>query len=289
MEYENIIYEKEDSIVRIVLNRPEKMNALSLALQHDLISGITEAEQDDDVKVIILKGAGRCFATGYDLSEVGFMYGMKEPKPGEKTRVKPSQRIRLQKDRFMFYEVYNHILLCPKLTIAQVHGYCIGGALTLAQHCDFIIASQDCKFGHVEERMGFAGATLSPMLILRVGLTRALDLCITGKMIGAKKAYEIGLINRVIPSDQLDKEVEEFASALARFPKDGIRLGKTKRHMVYDMMGITSEFAPAYAMHSFGTNITFEPDELNFFKERRDKGARMAAHSKHDFYKALDK
>jgi len=289
MGYQNIIYEKDGYVVRIILNRPEKMNALSLALQHDLIAGMTEAEEDDEVKVIILKGSGRCFASGYDLSEVGFMYGMKEPKPGEKIRVKPSQRVRLQKDRFMFYEVYNHVLLCPKLTIAQVHGYCIGGGLTLVQHCDFIIASEDCKFGHVEERMGFAGTTLSPMLILRVGLTRALDLCITGKMIDAKKAYEIGLINRVVPLDQLDSEVEEFARALAQYPRDGIRFGKVKRHMVYDMMGITSEFAPAYAMHSFQTNITFEPDELNFFKERRDKGVQKAAHLKQDFYKALDK
>lgn len=289
MEYQNIIYEKDGYVVRIILNRPKKMNALSLALQRDLIAGLTEAEEDDEVKVIIIKGSGRCFATGYDLSEVGFMYGMKEPKPGEKMRVKPSQRVRLQKDRFMFYEVYNHILLCPKLTIAQVHGYCVGGGLTLVQHCDFIIASEDCKFGHVEERMGFAGATLSPMLILRVGLTRALDLCITGKMIDAKKAYEIGLVNRVVPLDQLDREVEEFANALACYPRDGIRFGKVKRHMVYDMMGITSEFAPAYAMHSFQTNMTFEPDELNFFKERRDKGVQKAAHLKQDFYKALDK
>ena len=288
MEYKNIIYEKDGSIIRITLNRPEKMNAISVQLNHELVDAIGEVDKDDDVKVVILKGAGPCFSSGYDLSEVGHLYGWKEPKPGEKVRP-PSQRTRLRADRFTFYEAHSRLLLCQKLTIAQVHGYCTGGALTTVLHCDFIIASEDCKLGHVEERMGFAGVTISPIFILRTGLTRALELCITGKAIDGLEASRIGLVNRAVPVDKLEAEVNELAQGLARYPKDGIAFGKIQRHLIYDMMGVTKGFAPAYVVHSFLTNMRWEPGEYNFLKERREKGVREAAHGKHDFYKDLDK
>jgi enoyl-CoA hydratase len=288
MEYENVIYEKDGYIARITLNRPEKLNAFSPELGRDWMNAITEASQDDDVKVVIFKGAGRAFSAGADLSRVGFMYGWKEPKPGEKVR-KPSQRVRLKLDREIFFQSHHHVLLCPKLTIAQVHGYCLGVSFTTILHCDLILASEDCKLGHVEERLGFAGGTISPIMVLRVGLTKALDLCITGKMIDGIEASRIGLVNRAVPADKLETEVNELAQGLALYPRDGIALGKISRHLLYDIMGVTKGLAPAYIMHSFQTNITFESDEFNFFKERRDRGVKDAAHGKHDFYKALDK
>jgi enoyl-CoA hydratase len=156
-------------------------------------------------------------------------------------------------------------------------------------NCDLLIASQDCKLGHVEERLGLAGATITPMMILRCGYTKAMEMCITGKMIKGDEAARMGLVNRAVPADQLDQEVNELAEGIAKFPKDGVALGKVSRHIVYDMMGITSGLTHSYVMHTLQTNITFEPDEFNFFKERRDQGVRDAAHGKHDFYKALDK
>ena len=289
MEYENVIYEKQGYVARITLNRPKKMNALSPELFRDWMDAITEAEEDDNIKVIIFKGAGRAFCSGADLTQVGFIYGMKEPKPGEKARERPSQRIKLKLDRYLQCEVMRRVLLCRKVTIAQTHGYCLGHGLMVVEKCDLIIGAEDCKFGYVEERLGTGGNTLSPMLILRVGLTKALDLQITGKMIDGKEAERIQLINRAVPLDQLETEVDELARGIALYSRDGLAISKTVRHAVYDSLGMTQWLTTAYWSHTLMTNMKWEPDEYNFFKERRDKGVRVAEHEKHEFYKALDK
>jgi len=288
MKYENIIYEKSNYIARVTLNRPQTLNAMCPELNDEISKAISEANEDDEVKVIIFRGAGRAFCAGADLSRVGFVYGWKEPKPGEKGR-RPSQRVRLYFDRRTFFEQCQQLLLCHKLTVAQAHGYLLGAGLSFFLNCDLLIASEDCKLGHVEERLGLAGLTMSPMMVLRCGLTRTLELCTTGKMIDGKEACQVGLVNRAVPADKLEAEVNELAEGLARFPRDGIALGKTSRHFLYDIMGLTRGLTHTYIMHTMGTNISFEPDEFNFFKERRDKGVRDAAHGKHDFYKALDK
>ena len=288
MKFKNIIYEKSDYIARITLNRPQTLNAMCPELSDDISRAIKDVNEDDEVKVVIFKGAGRALSAGADLTKVGFVYGWKEPKPGKKGR-RPSLRARLHFDRRTFWEQSQEVLLCHKLTIAQAHGYLLGASLDLFLNCDLIIASEDCKLGHVEERLGLAGNTISPILVLRCGLTRALELCITGKMIDGKEASRIGLINRAVPADKLEAEVNELAQGLAQFPRDGIALGKASRHSLYDIMGVTQGLTHSYLQHTMGTELSFEPDEFNFFKERRDKGARKAAHQKQDFYKELDK
>jgi enoyl-CoA hydratase len=288
MKYETVLYEKKKQVVYITLNRPQKLNAVSPELIRDWSAAITGAEEDDDVKVIVFKGAGRAFSAGADLSGVGFVYGMKEPKHGEKGGRVP-QRVKLKFDRNLFLEFHRKVLLCPKLTIAQMHEYCLGVAFNIVLHCDMLIASDDCKIGHVEERLGQGGMTLSPIMVLRCGLTRALDLCLTGKMITGKQAVEYGLVNRAVAKEILDKEVRELANGLALHPKDGIAMGKATRHMLYETMGVTKGLVEHFIMHSFQTNRVYDPDEYNFFKQRRDKGVREAAHEKHDLYKALNK
>jgi enoyl-CoA hydratase len=288
MEYKTVLYEKDGNIAHITLNRPKKLNAVSPELVRDWEAAMREAEEDDDIKVIIFKGAGRAFSAGADLSGVGFVYGMKEPKPGEKGGRIP-QRVKLKFDRNLFLEFHRKVLLCPKLTIAQMHEYCLGIAFNIVLHCDYLIASEECKMGHVEERLGQGGMTISPIMVLRCGLTRAMDLCLTGKMIDGRKAAEMGLINRAVPKEILDDEVREFAAGLALHPKDGIALGKATRHMLYETMGVTKGLVEHFIMHSFQTNKVLEPGEINFFKNRRDKGVRNAARDKHDYFKALDK
>jgi enoyl-CoA hydratase len=170
-----------------------------------------------------------------------------------------------------------------------MHEYCLGIAFNIALHCDLLIASEDCKVGHVEERLGQGGMTISPIMILRCGLTRAMDLCLTGKMIDAKKAVEWSLVNRAVPKEILDEEVRELANGLALYPKDGIAMGKITRQMIYQTMGVERGLVDHFIMHSFQTNKVYDQDEYNFFKQRRDKGVREAAHEKHDLFKALDK
>jgi len=288
MEYETVLYDKEGQVCYITLNRPHKMNTLNNDLQRDLKLALTQAENDDDVKVIVFKGAGRCFSAGAPLDEVGYVYGMKQPNPGEKSPKVP-QRVKITYDRDLFLEFFRRVLLCRKITIAQLHEYCLGVMFTLVMHCDFLIASDDCKMGHVEERLGLGGMTVTPIMVLRCGLTRALDLCLTGKMITAKQAAEYNLINRVVPKDLLDKEVNELANGLALYPKDGIALGKVCRELMYDTMGITRGLLEHSVMHTFQTNRVYDADEHNFFRNRRNMGVKQAAHQKHEYYSVLDK
>ncbi|HVN97645.1 MAG TPA: enoyl-CoA hydratase/isomerase family protein, partial [Syntrophorhabdaceae bacterium] len=211
MKYETVIYGKEGQVATIVLNRPEKLNAVSPELIRDWSAAMDEAEQDDDVKVIIFKGAGRAFSAGADLTGVGFVYGMKEPKAGETGGLrKIPQRVKLKFDRNLFLGFHRKLLYCPKITIAQMHKYCLGVAFNLVLHCDLLLASEDCKVGHVEERLGQGGMTISPIMVLRCGLTRAMDLCLTGKMITGAQAAAYNLINRAVPEDILDSEVKEL-------------------------------------------------------------------------------
>jgi enoyl-CoA hydratase len=288
MELKNVIYEKKDYIARVTLNRPQSLNAMCPELADELDWVIEDCNRDDDVKVVVFRGAGRALCAGADLSRVGFVYGWKEPKPGEKAK-RPGLRTRLHFDRRTFFEQCQHLLLCHKLTVAQCHGYLLGAGLSFFLNCDLLIGAEDCKFGHVEERLGMAGATMSSMMVMRCGLTKSLELHITGKMIDGKAAQQAGLINRAVPANILDSEVAELAAGLAHYPKDGIALGKVARHYLYDIIGITQGLTHTYTNHTLHTNITWEPDEFNFFKARRDQGKTEAAHAKHNFYNALDK
>ncbi|HMR70706.1 MAG TPA: enoyl-CoA hydratase/isomerase family protein [Rubrivivax sp.] len=288
MELEQIIYEKQGNVATITLNRPDKLNTVTREMFTSWGRAITMAEEDDEVKVIVMKGAGRCFSAGAPLDQVGYVYGMKEPKPGEKAGKVP-MRVKINFDRSLFNDFFRKVLLCRKLTVVQMHKYCLGVAFSIAMHADLLIADEDCQFGHVEERLGLAGLTVMPIMVARCGLTKALDLCLTGKKIDARTALEWNLINRVVPTDRLEAEVQELAAGLSLYPRDGIAIAKVARELMYETMGITRGTLEHYIMHTFQTNRVYEPDEYNAFKERRDQGVKGMAHGKHNLFSALDK
>jgi enoyl-CoA hydratase len=124
---------------------------------------------------------------------------------------------------------------------------------------------------------------------MRIGLTKALELQITGKMISGEEAARINLVNRAVPPDQLETEVDELAKGISLYSRDGLAASKTARHAMYESIGAGQWFCTAYWSHSLMTNMRWENDEYNFFKERRNQGVTKAAHGKDDFYKVLDK
>lgn len=287
-EFEQVIYDSEGHIAYITLNRPDKMNTVTREMFTSWGEAITEAERDDDVKVIIFRGAGKCFSAGAPLDQVGYVYGMKQPKPGEPVGKIP-MRVKINFDHSLFHDFFRKVLLCKKITIVQMHKYCIGVAFSIAMHADLLIAEEGCMVGHVEERLGLAGLTLMPIMIARCGLTKALDLCLTGKMITAKQAVEWNLINRAVPAESLETEVRELAEALCLYPRDGIATAKVGRELVYESMGITRGMLDHAIMHTFQVSRVYEKDEYNAFKARRDKGVKGMAHEKHNLFAALDK
>ena len=288
MSYKYVIYEKEGEIATITFNKPEKMNSyVIISVGEDfaeVLDAITRAEEDDEVKIIIFKGAGRCFSAGQDLSKVGFVYGFGT----KKDERRPSQRIRLKMDRMGISEGYKRFFFCPKLTIAQVHGFALEAGLMIAMLCDFFVCSDDCMMGFPGQRIGFAGGGEHTFghLMMTVGMRRALDLYISGRQIDGKEAERIGLVTKSVPPDKLEEEVRALAKDLCLMPRDGIAIGKACRHLFYDRMGLTDSFTYGYITHTMFTNVRHEPGEFNFFRERREKGAKAAFHEKDDIRKS---
>jgi enoyl-CoA hydratase len=290
MSSETLIYEKEDfeegSMVTITMNKPETLNALNIEFSREIDDAITEVEQDDDVKVVIFKGAGKSFSCGYDLGRVYFVYGGGTGKKEDKSR-RPSQRSRLAYDRWRS-ESLRKIFLLDKITIAQVHGYCIGGGLYMSLCCDMTIAAEDAKIGHSEQRLGFSGAMyVFPIEVALIGQKRARELLLTGKLIDGTEAERIGLVNHAVPADQLDTETRKLAKSMTLLPRDGIAIGKATARLAYDSMGLSSAFGQGYLGHTLFTNIRYEEGEFNFIKRRRDVGMREAIKERDARYKGL--
>jgi enoyl-CoA hydratase len=264
-------YEKDGHIARIILDQQEKLNAWSDELSAGFHEALTDPENDDDIKVLIIKAAGRAFCAGADLTQVYKRYG------GEPGARRPSERMRLRIDRRRLSEGFRRVFLFPKITICQLHGYCIGLGLHLATCCDISMAADDAQIGLTEQRLGFAGtSSVLPILIARIGLTRTIDLLLPGKLISGKEAERIGLVTRSIPPDRLEKVVETRAQEIALLPRDGIAIGKAMRQLEYGELGILSAFNAGYVGHTLFTNIRWEPDEFNFVRERNKVGVKKA-------------
>lgn len=289
-EYKYILYEEDGNIARVTLNTPHNLNAMNLIGEgeeaKEFYHAYDRAAKNDDVKVVILKGAGRALTVGHDLTKVGFVYGFTT----EKGDRRPSQRMRLDMDRKALHDqLMTGVFLHPKITICQCHGYCYGGGMLFPLLMDLAVAAEDAQFGSVEQRLGFSGSGVPYIthLMLTVGLKRALDLLLTGRTISGKEAAEIGLVNKAVPIDQLEGEVDKLAKALTLLPRDGIAIGKANRHIIYERLGLCQSFIPGYISHTFFTNLRWEPDEYNFFKERKNKGAKAGFHGRDERFKGL--
>ena len=286
MSYKYVIYEKEGETAKITLNKPDKLNTYTFISVGDdfaeILDAFKQAENDDEIKVVILKGAGSCFSAGQNLAKVGFVYGFGTS--SEERR--PSQRIRLKMDRDGIADGFRAIFLCPKLTIAQVHGHCLEAGIMMAMACDFTIVADDANIGFPGQRIGFAGGGEHSFghLVTMMGLKRAVDIYVTGRHISGQEAAQMGLATRSVPPDKLEEEVTNLAKDLCLMPRDGIAIGKATRHLFYDRMGLNDAFTYGYITHTLFTNLQHEPDEFNFFRQRREKGARDAFHERDDRY-----
>ena len=195
MTFQNLLFETTDGIARITVNRPDKLNALNDAVIADLGGAIDQVDRDPNIKGVILTGAGsKAFVAGADIAELS----LQGPFDG-KARALVGQG------------VFRRIERSGKPVIAAVNGFALGGGCELAMACHVRIASESAKFGQPEAKLGIApgygGSVRLPRL---VGKGRALELLLTGAMIDAAEAWRIGLVNRVVPPDQLLPEAEKM-------------------------------------------------------------------------------
>ena len=228
MKYEQLIYEKANNIATITLNRPQVLNSITLQMVAELTDAVTTADKDDDVRVIIITGAGRGFCAGDD---IGNVFGTDE-KPGaaQAFKTREQQLSYLEKDRL--YSGAGILLDINKPTIAAVNGVAVGYGCTVALLCDIRIASEKARFAELFINVGIIPGEGLFQLPRIVGLGRAYELLLTGDIIDAAEAHRIGLVNKVVPPDQLMNEAVALATRIAqkapmaiRLSKEGIRKG----------------------------------------------------------------
>ena len=251
MQLETVIYEVKENIARITMNRPEKMNALGYELWDDLQTAFAEAENDPEVRVIILAGNGKSFSSGWDLKGSYYINGPKET--GHKT-----VRGTLKNLRFIS-EGYLKIMNIPKPVIAQVHGYCLAGGCYLQMLCDIAIASEDAVIGHPA---GQGGVDSLPLWISYLGVRKAKELLYNNQVMSAPEAERIGLINRTVPADKLEEEVWKMAKNLTEADPDGIAIQKEGFNAHADITGRGAVFnyhRQLNALQRFGRDTNKTP------------------------------
>lgn len=222
--WENVEIEIEDGIAWVRLNRPTKRNAMSPALNRDMVEVLDVLEGDDAAQVIVLTGAGEAFSAGMDLKE--YFRDVDE--------AHPSVQIRVRRDSAEWQ--WRHLMQYSKPTIAMVNGWCFGGAFVPLVGCDLAIASEDAVFGLSEINWGIPpGSVVSRALAETVSHRDALWYIMTGETFDGRRAAEMGLVNRAVPADQLVKSVRELASVLVEKNPVVLRAAKIGFRMARDM------------------------------------------------------
>ncbi|SDH51258.1 enoyl-CoA hydratase/isomerase family protein [Pseudonocardia oroxyli] len=278
-----ILVERDGAVGRLVMNRPEKHNALRFGDLDILVEALHSLEDDDEIKVIVLKGSGKSFCSGHDYNDAASSYGLEPGKDGSRPR-RPSQRKRLARDRRLG-ENYKAFQYALKPVIAQVHGVCTGAGLYLVELVDLAVAADDTRFSHAEQRLGLAGNTWHlNSQILQYGPKRARELLLLGDDFDGPTARDMGLVNRSVPFPELEGTVEDWVHRIAQHPRDALVTGRAMWQMAMDSLGGSDQFARGYVGHTLGTNLRFEDDEFNFLKERARTGTREAFASRQRHY-----
>jgi enoyl-CoA hydratase len=251
MSYENILYSAADRVARISLNRPRKLNTLTDDLLKELMAALQQADADPDVKVIVLTGEGGNFSAGFSLTG-GTTYSIPDQSLDDYHRMIRSMRT-----------IYTTIWNTQKPIVGKIRGYCIAGGCYIQMLCDVSIASDQATFGHPAVTTG--GVSCMPMWNWLLGLRKAKELLLTGKMISAAEAEKIGLVNRAVPEDLLDEEVEKTVAQMLTIPLTGLTLTKEGLNTAAEVMGLAATFRTQGHMNAlarFGDSMSLDFEGL---------------------------
>lgn len=208
--YQTILVERRGRVAVITINRPEKRNALNIQTRAEGAAALDELRGDDSVQVVVITGAGdKAFIAGADIAEFA-----------ERTAI-------TQREVMLERGLFNAIDSFPKPVIAMINGYCLGGGCEVALACDLRIASETASFGQPEINLGIIpGGGGTQRLPRLVGEGKAMELILTGEIIDAQTAFNIGLVNHVVPADQLEARTMEIANRMAEKSPIALRLAK---------------------------------------------------------------
>jgi len=217
MAYETILTEIDDGVGILTLNRPQALNAFSDQLMNDVTDALKKFEADDGVGCIVITGSEKAFAAGADIKEMA-----------EKTYMD------VFKEEFITRN-WEEATRCRKPVIAAVSGYALGGGCELAMMCDFIIAADNAKFGQPEITIGaMPGAGGTQRLARFIGKSKAMEMCLTGRMMDAEEAERCGLVSRIVPKGELRAEALKIAKQIASFSRPIVMLTKESVNRAYE-------------------------------------------------------
>jgi enoyl-CoA hydratase len=268
-EFETILYGVDGAVATITLNRPERLNTIVPPMPDEVEAAVGLATRDADVKVIVVRGAGRAFCAGYDFGG-GFehwdeMLTDGEWDPGKDFAMATAPEL-APTQKFMA------IWRTPKPVIAQVHGYCVGGGSDFALCADLVVASEDAVIGTPYSRMW--GAYLSGMWIYRLGLARTKFHALTGRPLNGRQAADVELINEAVPFAQLEARVAELAAELAQIPSSQLAAMKLVVNHAYENMGLASTQTLGPILDGLMRNT---PDALDFIETAKAEGVSAVA------------
>jgi enoyl-CoA hydratase len=271
--YRSICYAVDGRVATITLNRPARMNAISLDMPGEIASAVEEANRDDDVHVVVLTGAGDGFCSGYDLVEFAEQSG---EQPGSQlgSGAEAGQPWDPMADFFGMYEFTQQFMSLwrsYKPTVARVHGPAVAGGSDIALCCDLVIMAEEAVIGYPPARVW--GCPTTAMWVYRLGAERAKRMLLTGDLVDGREAARLGLVLEAVPRAQLDARVAAIAARIAAVPKNQLMMQKIMVNQAYDAMGLanTQRFATLF------DGITrHSPEGLWFKKRAEDAGFKQA-------------
>jgi enoyl-CoA hydratase len=246
-----VTYEVRGSLALVTMNRPRYRNAQNSAMTYALDEAFYKAAEDDDVRVVILRGEGDHFSAGHDIGTPGRDVDQSFPRKASMwwDHVgKEGAARRYAREQEVYLGMCRRWRELPKPAIAMVQGACIGGGLMLAWVCDLIVASDDAFFSDPVVRMGIPGVEFfaHPWVL---GPRVAREFLYTGMRMPAQRAYEVGMVNRVVPRDALEQTTLELAESIATMPPFGLALTKKAINEAEDAMGMRAGIELAFSLH----------------------------------------
>ena len=287
-EYENVLMDRagtDDRVGIITLNRPEKLNALSQELLYDFDAALHDMEADHTIRVIVVKGAGRAFSAGYDLTP--------SQKTGADAVVRRHRGVDDKGRRLLMgirtgmqqiTDIHMYFWNMAKVTIAQVHGYAVAGGCEMAMMADLVVAADDAQLGHPGLR-GLGTSRTGVIWPLVIGMRKAKELYYTGENVTGTEAEEIGMINYAWPKEELEDRTLAFADRLANMSADHLAILKVNMNRFYENMGIYSSVRSSTDLDAAGQFTEFSYD---WQEKMRDAGLKDALQGRDGPFRETD-
>ncbi|MGV0746720.1 enoyl-CoA hydratase/isomerase family protein [Mycolicibacter minnesotensis] len=262
-------------IATITLNNPGRRNSYDAAMRDAVARCLDRVAEDDDLVVVLLRGAEGVFSTGADMNNAYGWYGERGETSQPAAKGRPSQRRRLTVDRKSF-GFYHNLMGFPKVTVGEISGYALGGGFEMALMTDISVIARDTKIGMPATR--FLGPALGSlhMFFHRLGPVLARRLLLTGDIIEAGAVEHLGVFTETCDPAAVTARARYWACKAAKMPADGVVIAKEAFRLVEQSQAYQGEEVASYLFHAYGTNLQFGPGEFNFVKTRAQHGTKEA-------------